>query len=168
MGTRKSGAVTTTSSSAQSRPLDDLPEGDVDEAYWARTEQAPAVLDDAPPPNDYDANFFADDPLPMVGGFDAAGGEDDDDGLEFADARETFSPPLEGAAAILPMNDALLAVGGSQESAFGTQALAMQSRRMRPEYVQYARVAKKVDVRRLKEEMWRGIGFDANDADDVR
>jgi len=27
--------------------------------------------------------------------------------------------------------------------------------------VQYARVAKKVDVRRLKEEMWRGIGFEA-------
>jgi condensin complex subunit 2 len=26
--------------------------------------------------------------------------------------------------------------------------------------VQYARVAKKVDVRRLKEEMWRGIGFE--------
>jgi condensin complex subunit 2 len=45
------------------------------------------------------------------------------------------------------------------EGAFGTQ-LVTQSRRMRPEYVQYARVAKKVDVRRLKEELWKGIGFE--------
>jgi len=145
----------------------DLPEGDIDEAYWARNEQAPTTLDDAPAPNDYDANFFADDPLPMAGGFDTADGEDDD-GLEFADARETFSPALDGAqgiAAIPPMNDALLAAGGSQEGAYGTQALAMQSRRMRPEYVQYARVAKKVDVRRLKEEMWRGIHFDDDGVD---
>ena len=28
---------------------------------------------------------------------------------------------------------------------------------MRPEYVNYARVAKKVDVRRLKENMWMGM-----------
>ncbi|KAI7515749.1 hypothetical protein KC316_g21357, partial [Hortaea werneckii] len=39
-----------------------------------------------------------------------------------------------------------------------------QSRRMRPEYVQYARTAKRVDMRRLKQEMWGGIGcFDDSD-----
>jgi condensin complex subunit 2 len=31
-------------------------------------------------------------------------------------------------------------------------------RRARPEYVAYARVAKKIDVRRLKQEMWKGMG----------
>ena len=46
----------------------------------------------------------------------------------------------------------------SQEGGFGSQ-LVTQSKRLRPEYVQYARIAKKVDVRRLKEEMWKGIGF---------
>ncbi|KAI0187796.1 condensin complex subunit 2/barren [Astrocystis sublimbata] len=33
------------------------------------------------------------------------------------------------------------------------------TRRLRPEYVQYARVAKKVDVRRLKENLWKGLGY---------
>jgi condensin complex subunit 2 len=127
----------------------------VDEAYWA--------ANDGPPPTaeeeikgDYDANFFADDNLPMPGG------DMDDD--SFADAREVFSPDLDAAdMAAGPIGPGIHAVAGSvdaaQEGAFGAQ-LVTQSRRLRPEYVQYARVAKKVDVRRLKEEMWRGIGFD--------
>lgn len=48
---------------------------------------------------------------------------------------------------------------GTQESAFGQQ-LVTQSRRLRPEYVQYARVATKVDVRRLKEEIWKGLALE--------
>ena len=90
------------------------------------------------------------------------GGMDDD---SFADAREVFSPDLDdaGMAAGGPTGPGIDAVAGSadpaQEGAFGAQ-LVTQSRRLRPEYVQYARVAKKVDVRRLKEEMWRGIGFE--------
>jgi condensin complex subunit 2 len=128
---------------------------EVDEAYWA--------ANGGPPPKaendvqgDYDANFFADDNLPMPGGMD-------DD--SFADAREAFSPDLDdaGMAAGGPTGPGIDAVAGSadpaQEGAFGAQ-LVTQSRRLRPEYVQYARVAKKVDVRRLKEEMWRGIGFE--------
>jgi condensin complex subunit 2 len=46
--------------------------------------------------------------------------------------------------------------------AFGTM-LVTQNRRVRPEYVQYARVAKKVDVRRLKEEIWKGMGLEGLD-----
>ena len=128
---------------------------EVDEAYWA--------ANGGPPPKaendvqgDYDANFFADDNLPMPGDMD-------DD--SFADAREAFSPDLDdaGMAAGGPTGPGIDAVAGSadpaQEGAFGAQ-LVTQSRRLRPEYVQYARVAKKVDVRRLKEEMWRGIGFE--------
>ncbi|KAF4534843.1 Condensin complex component cnd2 [Lasiodiplodia theobromae] len=128
------------------------PEGEMDEVFWARNED-PNVQnpenDDAPAQGDYDADFFQDD------GLGAIGGPDDSD--IFADAREMFSPPPEfkegaqaGEASVL---------NGNQEGAFGTQ-LVTQSRRLRPEYVQYARVAKKVDVRRLKEEMWRGIGIE--------
>lgn len=43
---------------------------------------------------------------------------------------------------------------------FGSQ-LVTQSRRTRPEYVQYARVAKKVDVHKLKMNIWGGLGFEA-------
>lgn len=140
--------------------------GEVDEAYWAANSDSAAA---APPHGqreedavrgDYDADFFQDDNLPY--GMDA-GGEVDDE--EFADAREHFSPgvadDVDAAGAGLQGAgiDGILA-GGTQDgaAAFGANLVA-QSRRLRPEYVQYARVAKKVDVRRLKEEMWRGIGF---------
>ncbi|GME32713.1 Condensin complex subunit 2/barren [Neofusicoccum parvum] len=127
------------------------PEGEMDEVFWARNEDNTAKNpenEDAPAQGTYDADFFQDDGLGAVAG--------DDDSDIFADAREMFSPPPEfkdgaqaGEASVLT---------GNQEGAFGTQ-LVTQSRRLRPEYVQYARVAKKVDVRRLKEEMWRGIGI---------
>ncbi|CAO1602084.1 hypothetical protein XANCAGTX0491_005716 [Xanthoria calcicola] len=135
---------------------DAIVEGEPDEAYWARkesTDQAIANDEDSRHGN-YDANFFQDDGLVAPGG----GPGDDDD---FADARETFSLDAEGDPGVgLGAMDGMLSnTNGSQEGGFGTQ-LVTQSRRLRPEYVQYARVAKKVDVRRLKEEMWRGIGFD--------
>lgn len=129
---------------------DTIPEGEIDEAYWARKEvaiQQSTPEDDAPQGN-YDANFFQDDGL-------APDGNPPDDDDDFADAREAFSPDADGD----PGAGGQAFVDGSQEGAFGTQ-LVTQSRRLRPEYVQYARVAKKVDVRRLKEEMWKGIGFE--------
>lgn len=132
-------------------------ENEMDEAFWARKENAVAgsPLTEEAPLGDYDANFFQDD------GLDYGNGPPDDND-EFADAREMISPDLGGDVAIgsQEINGALSGgIEGTQEGAFGSQ-LVTQSRRLRPEYVQYARVAKKVDVRRLKEEMWRGIGFD--------
>ena len=133
----------------------ELPDGEMDEAFWARKENDgnKGAADDDVPQGDYDANFFQDDGL----GF-PNGPPDDDE--EFADAREAFSPggAANQGAESQGMDGVLATAEGSQEGAFGTQ-LVTQSRRLRPEYVQYARVAKKVDVRRLKEEMWRGIGF---------
>lgn len=135
---------------------EEIPENEVDGAFWARKENAAnqASRDEEAPQGNYDANFFQDDGL----GF-PNGPPDDDE--EFADAREAFSPGSGGDAGIESQGiaGALTGTGGSQEGAFGTQ-LVTQSRRLRPEYVQYARVAKKVDVRRLKEEMWRGIGLE--------
>lgn len=131
----------------------EMPEGEIDEAFWARKENAMDQLK-AEPQGNYDANFFQDDGMAFPGG-----APDDDD--DFADARESFSPGLEGAAVASSLDAAGIVTSheANQEGAFGTQ-LVTQSRRLRPEYVQYARVAKKVDVRRLKEEMWRGIGFE--------
>lgn len=143
MGSRKAG-----SGSGTSKAVEQIPEGEVDENYWANQENAIVPEDDAPRGN-YDADFFQDDALPFAGAMD-----DDDDA--FADARDHFSPPAEGD----PMDiDAAGAPVSSQEGAFGDQ-LVTQSRRLRPEYVQYARVATKVDVRRLKEEIWRGLALE--------
>lgn len=121
---------------------------ELDEAYWAN-HGANAEEDNNAVKGDYDANFFQDDGLPMLGAMD------DDDDLEFADARETFLPANAdeiGEGGAPPTTDA-------EDGGFAANLVA-QSRRVRPEYVQYARVAKKVDVRRLKEEMWRGCGFE--------
>ena len=133
-----------------------MAEDEPDEAYWARKESAiqGAPTKEEGPQGNYDANFFQDDALVAPGG-----PPDDDD--DYADARETFSPDADDDmnAAGQGMDGIISSADGNQEGAFGTQ-LVTQSRRLRPEYVQYARVAKKVDVRRLKEEMWKGIGFE--------
>ena len=145
MGSRRKALGT-----ARSARQDRMPDEEMNEAFWARKESGATDCspDSDTPQGNYDANFFQDDGI----GF-ADGPPDDDD--EFADAREVLSPG-ESDGKQLPNGD--FAPVQNQEGAFGTQ-LVTQSRRLRPEYVQYARVAKKVDVRRLKEEMWRSIGF---------
>ena len=146
-------------SNAFRQQQNDAPEGEMDEAFWAQKEAPAADNDDEPAPQgDYDANFFQDDGLGMPGG-----GMDDDD-VEFADARDHFSPGADllneaGMTGIDGVLNGMATQATDVEGAFGTQ-LVTQSRRMRPEYVQYARVAKKVDVRRLKEELWRGMALD--------
>ncbi|MCJ1436056.1 hypothetical protein MMC27_005434 [Xylographa pallens] len=131
---------------------------EVDEAFWAYRDGAgdrETARDDHAQRN-YDADFFQDDGLTLP---NVPQDEVDED---FADARESFSPNhhdtmSEGSG---PALEEVLAIGASsQEGAFGSQ-LVTQNKRIRPEYVQFARVAKKVDVRKLKEEMWRGIGFE--------
>lgn len=147
LGARRS----TTKQQQQLLPADH--EGDIDEAYWAANHHsAPIPADPDAVQGDYDANFFQDDNLPLPHAIDP---NDDDD---FADAQEHFAPGADEVDAAGGAGNAPPAPSSSQE-AFGANLVA-QSRRLRPEYVQYARVAKKVDVRRLKEEMWRGIGFD--------
>ncbi|KJR89429.1 condensin complex subunit 2 [Sporothrix schenckii 1099-18] len=169
-------------SQLQQQQQPDVPEGEMNEAFWASQKDPlrPTVEDganggsDGEPHGDYDANFFADDGLPFAGGDD----DDDMDGEEFADAREHFSP-VDGAGLGGGMDAGMtqgftqglgftqgfttgfggLTVTNPADLAFGT-TLVTSSRRVRPEYVQYARVAKRVDVRRLKEELWKGMSFD--------
>ncbi|KAI1178714.1 condensin complex subunit 2/barren [Nemania sp. FL0916] len=134
---------------------------DMDEAFWAQKEPHQNQEDDTVlPQGDYDANFF-DDEMPLPGG-----GLLDDDNDEFSDARDHFSPSAEAqpteALGITAMLDGGMTMGG-----FGTQ-LVTSTRRLRPEYVQYARVAKKVDVRRLKEELWKGLGYNEAQGDPSR
>ncbi|KAK0734164.1 condensin complex subunit 2/barren [Lasiosphaeria miniovina] len=170
------------SNAADAQYQNDAPEGEMDEAFWASQKAPllpnadPAASNGAPggddasalPQGDYDANFFQDNDLPFAGVGDDDD-DDDDDGDEFADARDHFSPGpggpggpnAMGMMTEVGMTGAFngLTVTNPADLAFGTM-LVTQNRRVRPEYVQYARVAKKVDVRRLKEEIWKGMDFE--------
>ncbi|KAB8232535.1 condensin subunit BRN1 [Aspergillus alliaceus] len=147
--------------------------GDMDEAFWANHKPENDVSpDEEGAPGAYDANFFADDDgLAFPNGFGL--GDDDDDNMPFADAREMLSPPSDGhpgnsagdgggASGLTALLNMVGATPGaalqSGAGGFGSQLVTQGGRRARPDYVAYARVAKKVDVRRLKVEMWRGMG----------
>ena len=135
-----------------------LQDGDVpemlDEEFWAKENMAGEIQASSTPDpkasGDYDANFFNDD-----NGLDLPPGDEDDDA--FADARETFSPGPESSDAAAGSATQMF-MPSTQAIDFGTQ-LVTQSRRVRPEYMQYARVAKKVDVRKLKENIWTGLQY---------
>ncbi|KAK6362801.1 hypothetical protein TWF730_000256 [Orbilia blumenaviensis] len=133
----------------------------MDEQFWAQNEIAVTSTPERQQ-GDYDANFFHDEPL---GGMDD---DDDVDGGAFADAREMFSPERNLGAGAIPTIDENgnpvipLVDEKKPELGYGAQ-LVTSSRRIRPEYVQYARVAKKVDVRKLKETMWKGMLFESID-----
>ncbi|KKY17391.1 putative condensin complex component cnd2 [Phaeomoniella chlamydospora] len=147
--------------------------GDIDPAFWA-SQKGPDE-GQGPASGDYDANFFNDDDgLPFSGGIPD---DDDDDGiLPFADAREMFSPPPSqqpfgtmdpnadpslgqqlGDPSQSQNPDSLQQQSQHQPGSFGAQLITQGGRRLRPEYVNYARVAKKVDVRKLKENLWEGM-----------
>lgn len=130
---------------------DDNQQIEMDEAFWAK-QKGPE--DTVLPDGDYDANFFQDDGLPFPGGDDA-----DDDDLEFADAREHLSPDGDPGMTEAGGMTALLGGETFTNAAFG-HTLVTSTRRIRPEYVNYARKATKVDVRRLKQEIWKGMAFD--------
>ncbi|KAI9370493.1 condensin complex subunit 2/barren [Aspergillus egyptiacus] len=167
MGSRK---LTGSRSFNQRRQEQATGPGEMDEAFWANHKTEDNAADEQAVPGAYDANFFADDDgLAFPNGF----GDDDDDNLPFADAREMLSPPRGGApgasaeaggatglTALLNMVSATPGGSALQNGAggFGSQLVTQGARRARPDYVAYARVAKKVDVRRLKHEMWRGMG----------
>lgn len=145
--------------------------GEMDEAFWANHKpEDNGQSDELAAPGTYDANFFADDDgLAFPNGLGM--GDDDDDNLPFADAREMLSPPTDGrpvtaagenggASGLSSLLNMVGATPGSalQTGGFGSQLVTQGGRRARPDYVAYARVAKKIDVRRLKTEMWKGMG----------
>jgi condensin complex subunit 2 len=127
----------------------------LDEKFWAEENLASEIQASSTPlpkPN-YDANFFNDDAMDLPAGL----GDDDDNDAELGGA---FSPGPAGednvVGEVIPLSQI---PPSSQALDFGVH-LVTQARRTRPEYVQYARVAKKVDVRKLKENLWNGLKFE--------
>ncbi|KIW20764.1 hypothetical protein PV08_01342 [Exophiala spinifera] len=143
--------------------------GDYDADFFADDDQMP----------------FFDGPLPIDDEDDGLGVGDldvGDEGQAFMDAREMLSPPppdgqhqRQNDGFMGMMEDGAVLKQEPQEGAetqdpqaqhngldllpgsFGSQLVTQAGRRLRPEYVNYARTAKKVDVRRLKENMWKGM-----------
>ena len=131
------------------------PIGEMDEAFWA---QQKGPEETALPDGDYDANFFQDDALPFAG---AGDDDDDDDDLEFADAQEHLGGGDGGMTEAVGGMTAMFngETMANPMGAFG-ETLVAATRRVRPEYVNYARVAKRVDIRRLKENIWKGMDME--------
>jgi condensin complex subunit 2 len=135
---------------------------EMDEAYWAkRKEEEEPNGEEVRKEGDYDANFFADDDagLPFVGGMPDDDEDDEHGPAGFTDAREMLSPPPSSTEAPGSTADHQAAQSRTEmlPGSFGSQLVTQGGTRLRPEYVNYARVAKKVDVRRLKENMWMGM-----------
>ena len=150
---------------ALNRRREDDGNGEMDEAFWASHKREDA--EDGGGAGTYDANFFADDDgLAFPNDSGLAGDDDDDDNLPFADAQEMLAPSVDGApgssggeaGGVSGLPTLLNSMSGSGAGGFGSQLVTQGGRRARPDYVAYARVAKKVDVRRLKHEMWKGMG----------
>ncbi|KDQ19090.1 hypothetical protein BOTBODRAFT_28583 [Botryobasidium botryosum FD-172 SS1] len=123
----------------QGVPGDDAGDGEVDEHFWAQAaaEQAAAAaqadddMDDTHgDPAPFNTQFFHDDDYDDGPGFDDGGGDD-----------------VGG-----------LGVGhGSMEEEDLLAATQGQLKRVRPEFVNYAKKAKRVDVKKLKENIWKGL-----------
>ena len=127
---------------------------DLDEQFWACQENVTkrGSLETDAVCGRYDADFFQDDAMPFGG---ASIGDEDD---IFMDAREAHVP--QGTGSVDTLRNGELgdpAISESHNQVTLESQFVAQHKRSRPEYVQYAKVAKKVDVRRLKEELWKGI-----------
>ncbi|KAI5306118.1 hypothetical protein KEM56_002150, partial [Ascosphaera pollenicola] len=126
----------------------------IDENYWAQQKNPSDATQEQGAQSAYDANFFADDDgLAFPDGLP----DDDDDNAPFADGAENLGPgdaTVGGSSGLAT----LLNTGIPESQGFGSQLVTQGGRRIRPEYVAYAKTAKKVDVRKLKDTMWKGMG----------
>lgn len=125
-------------------------DGEVDEAFWAQAAADQAAANHSDDDGD-DRKLLtpltvkqthfgspASNPAPFATQFfqdDFGGGFDDDGGFD--------------GDGIMPDDDA-----GEQDLLAATQG---QTRRVRPEFVNYAKRAKRVDVRKLKDYIWKGL-----------
>ncbi|KAF8451497.1 condensin complex subunit 2/barren [Terfezia claveryi] len=132
---------------------------EMNEEFWAKQQMEKEQANDAVmATGNYDANFFNDDGGDMLP--PGLNDVDDDDG--YGVGGEAFEAPLPMPGA--PDPPLAEVPPATPFSIFPTQDPGTQmitaNRRIRPEYVQYAKVAKKVDVRRLKENIWKELGMD--------
>jgi len=128
------------------------PGADIDENYWARTAAAAAAQNNADQanPDEEDSN----DAIPFATQFFQ---DEPDDQPDF---EEEFDNPVGMTANISAdqdstmLNDASKTKDDEHDLIAATQNLNV---RARPEFVNYAKKAKRVDVKKLKENIWREL-----------
>ncbi|KAI0272463.1 condensin complex subunit 2/barren [Gloeopeniophorella convolvens] len=118
----------------QRAPLNENGDGEVDENFWAQA-AADQAAGRAGEDGDEAGNGSA---IPFNTQF--FHDDDDDDGPGFDDGFDGDLPPT--------------AEPGEQDLLAETQG---KTRRVRPEFVNYTKRAKRVDVRKLKENIWKGL-----------
>lgn len=133
----------------------------MDEHYWAAAAQAAPVVGGADDDDD-DDNDAA--PLP----FDTQFFHDNDDAPDFDEDLPMGGDEFEGAVDMnnIPEDAAVPMGGPAGEKRAGDEeddllaATQTQIRRARPQFVNYAKKAKRVDVKKLKENIWRELAID--------
>ncbi|KAI5283219.1 hypothetical protein KEM54_002309 [Ascosphaera aggregata] len=127
----------------------------IDETFWANQKNPADTSAEEGAQGAYDANFFADDDgLAYRDGLP----DDDDDNAPFVDAAENLISTDATIGGTTGLATLLNQTGIPESQGFGSQLVTQGGRRVRPEYIAYAKTAKKVDVRRLKDTMWKGMG----------
>ncbi|KAK9369397.1 condensin complex subunit 2/barren [Lipomyces kononenkoae] len=135
-------------------------------------DDCPQSLDaDEGRPQIYDANFFNDDAFgPGLANddrsfVDAAESLDDySTDISLADGDSSENHTMVPADATIN-NDGNLTTFIRREEAqeefeFGSQLVLNSGRKFKTDYVNYARVAKKVDVKKLKDNLWKSLDYD--------
>ncbi|KAK9465758.1 condensin complex subunit 2/barren [Lipomyces arxii] len=149
-------------SAYESNPLLDT-EAFEDDGYIPYDRPLDNDILDKPVPQTYDADFFNDDALNK-----STDGEDSfvsaNESLEFstteiaADGQSNFTAA--DAAVVGNLTTVIRHEEAQEEFEFGSQLVLDGSRKFKTEYVNYARVAKKVDVKRLKDNLWSSLDYE--------
>jgi len=116
-------------------------EGEIDENFWAQAAADQAAGRSGEDGNELDVD---DQAIPFNTQFFHDDFDDDGDGAGFDDGDDGG-----GIGSVVP------GVEGDEVDLMAT--LAGTSRRVRPQYVNYTKKAKRVDVRKLKENIWKGL-----------
>ena len=141
-------------SSTSQMPTNGNDEYNMDEVYWARHNLENNVDPTQPNADEqaYDANFFQEEDYGHQPGFNDD--VDDDDFADMQDKQHSFmaqSPNhLVNALSRMTMGEEF-----KVDQTFGEmgQTLVLEGQ-VRPDYINYAKRVKKVDVRKLKENIW--------------
>ncbi|KAK9333510.1 condensin complex subunit 2/barren [Lipomyces starkeyi] len=146
--------------------------GQADNYVQNPDDYGPQSLNDESRPQTYDANFFNDDE------FGPGLADDDRSFVDAAENLDEYSAEIlsladgdsSGSHTLVPPDATATNEGNlttlirreeaQEEFEFGSQLVLNGGRKFKTDYVNYARVAKKVDVKKLKDSLWTTLDYD--------
>lgn len=132
------------------------PEGEVDEHYWAAAAAAAQGAenangdeeDDSGPILPFDTQFFHDD------------GDTPDYDEDLPMGGDDFEIPVTSSSHGVGTDEGTRKTGGEEEDLLASTQHT-QVKRARPQFVNYAKKAKRVDVKKLKENIWKELALES-------